>query len=175
MLALDDVDLPLSITTQEIARLCRELEAIVERKAVQPQAAIIASAHAPSESDLIVLAKSLIKERAMRYCHLSGMDLGEPVWDILLDLYVSDATGRRVSVSSACIASNVPPTTGLRYVSSLTSKGDILRVLDETDARRVFVKLSDEVTEAIRGYLCCVFESRSASREAGEAPSQCGR
>ena len=37
---------------------------------------------------------------------------GEPAWDILLDLYIANVENKPVSVSSACIGSAAPPTTG---------------------------------------------------------------
>ena len=35
----------------------------------------------------------------------------DPAWDILLDLFICDHINRDVSVSSACLAACVPPTT----------------------------------------------------------------
>ena len=44
---------------------------------------------------------------------------GEPAWDILLDAAIMEGQGRSVSVTSACLAADVPPTTALRYLSAL--------------------------------------------------------
>ncbi len=69
---------------------------------------------------------------------------GEPAWDILLDLYIATAEGKEISVSSACIGSAVPPTTGLRWLGILADKGLILRRHDPIDQRRVLVHLTRE-------------------------------
>ena len=47
---------------------------------------------------------------------------GEPAWDIPLDLYIAYAENKPVSVSSACIGSASPPTTGLRWLGVLADK-----------------------------------------------------
>lgn len=67
---------------------------------------------------------------------------GEPAWDILLDLYIAHADGKHVSVSSACIGSAAPATTGLRWLGVLAQEGLIVRENDVDDQRRVMVRLS---------------------------------
>ncbi|HEX7822007.1 MAG TPA: hypothetical protein VF463_15470 [Sphingobium sp.] len=78
---------------------------------------------------------------------------GDPAWSMLLDLYVSAMSGKRTSVSSLCIASGVPPTTALRHISTMVSKGWILRVADPKDARRIFLELSTFTIQAIESTL----------------------
>lgn len=78
---------------------------------------------------------------------------GEPGWDVLLDLYLGELLGRKTSVTSACIASGVPPTTALRYVNALCDAGQIERDRDENDARRCWLKLAPHMREEIDRYL----------------------
>ena len=68
---------------------------------------------------------------------------GEPAWDILLDLYIAHAEGKPVSVSSACIGSASPATTGLRWLAVLTEHGLIAREADANDHRRIMVQLTE--------------------------------
>ncbi|EAQ30101.1 hypothetical protein NAP1_04975 [Erythrobacter sp. NAP1] len=68
---------------------------------------------------------------------------GEPAWDILLDLYIAHVERKTVSVSSACIGSAAPPTTGLRWLGVLTEEGLIVREHDPEDQRRVLVRLTE--------------------------------
>jgi len=77
---------------------------------------------------------------------------GEPAWDILLDLYVADVGGKPVSVSSACIGSAAPPTTGLRWLGVLAEQGLVLREHDPEDQRRVLVRLTDRGLAAMDEY-----------------------
>jgi len=67
---------------------------------------------------------------------------GEPAWDILLDLLDADAHGRRISVTSASLASSVPATTGLRMIAILEERGLVARTDDPLDRRRSHVSLT---------------------------------
>ena len=163
MLELDHVHLPLEIATQEIGRLCRELEGLVTRQPQTDKQPVFSFSFQPTQTQLITLARSLLAERRLRSKHLANLELGEPVWDILLDLYVCNQTGRVVSISSACIAAYVPTTTALRYITVLVSHRIMLRVADKNDARRVFLVLSDEIRLAIEQYLTEVQQTRGAS------------
>lgn len=69
---------------------------------------------------------------------------GEPAWDILLDLYIAHVESKPVSVSSACIGSAAPPTTGLRWLGVLAEQELILRQHDPEDQRRVLVYLTEK-------------------------------
>lgn len=77
---------------------------------------------------------------------------GEPAWDILLDLYIAHVENTPVSVSSACIGSAAPPTTGLRWLGVLADHGLILRRHDPEDQRRVLVCLTDKGLTAMDEY-----------------------
>jgi DNA-binding MarR family transcriptional regulator len=73
-----------------------------------------------------------------------GTDLfGDPAWDILLELYASERTGRRLSISGACYASGVPSTTALRWISRLERGGWIRRIGDPLDRRRSWLMLTE--------------------------------
>lgn len=77
---------------------------------------------------------------------------GEPAWDMLLDLLAAQGSRKRISVTSACLASNVPLTTALRWISLLETKGLVEREEDEMDARRTFLKLTRKARGLLRTY-----------------------
>lgn len=92
----------------------------------------------------VELAQKIIKERRQRDRWLGADLFGEPVWDMLIDLFISAETQRRVGTSSLCIASGVPATTALRHLAAMEKRGMIVRHPDPHDNRRVFIKLVDE-------------------------------
>lgn len=69
--------------------------------------------------------------------------LGEPTWDIVLDLAYNRLIGKKVSVKAACLASHCPPSTALRYISKLTELKVVTKRGDPTDGRREFLEISD--------------------------------
>lgn len=71
---------------------------------------------------------------------------------MLLDLTAARAEHLRVSVTSLCIASAVPPTTALRWITQMTDMGLMERLNDETDRRRAFIALTDKAADAMARY-----------------------
>ena len=75
---------------------------------------------------------------------LFGRDLfGEPAWDILLDLYVAEQSGRPLALSTVGSLAGVPQTTAFRWMTQLLERGHIVRQADPNDARRGLIRLSD--------------------------------
>ena len=102
---------------------------------------------------LVNLARILYRARRVREKHF-GKDLfGEPAWDMLLDLYVYKFNGVRNSVTSLCLASQVPESTALRWIGLLNEEELIVREKDDHDRRRAFISLSPKGEIAVRRYL----------------------
>lgn len=83
---------------------------------------------------------------------LPGDLFADPAWDMLLDLYQAELQGRIISVSSACIASAVPPTTALRWIRVLEEEQLLLRIRDRADGRRVHLELTERARCAIAAW-----------------------
>ncbi len=96
--------------------------------------------------------RATIRKRQLRARFFDVGLFADPAWDILLDLTAARAEGRRVSVTSLCIASGVPPTTALRWIGQMTEQGLLQREEDLIDRRRAFVALSETAAEAMAGY-----------------------
>jgi hypothetical protein len=77
----------------------------------------------------------------------------DPAWDMLLDLAAARLEGRKVSVSSLCIAANVPTTTGLRWIKTLVDRQMFERHSDPSDARRAFIALTPATAETLTACL----------------------
>lgn len=98
------------------------------------------------------LVRRIIRQRQQRARFFDGDLFADPAWDMLLDLTAARAEHTRVSVTSLCIASGVPPTTALRWIGQMTEAGLLQRVEDETDRRRAFITLTDKAADAMARY-----------------------
>lgn len=98
------------------------------------------------------LVRRIIRQRQLRARFFDGNLFADPAWDMLLDLTAARAEHIRVSVTSLCIASGVPPTTALRWIGQLTDAGLFERVEDDTDRRRAFIALTDRAADAMARY-----------------------
>lgn len=82
----------------------------------------------------------------------------EPAWDMLLYLYRCELRGRRPSTSDLCVASGVPETTALRWISTLAQKGLVAREPDGREGDESFVTLAPNGSAALRRYFAEVAE-----------------
>jgi hypothetical protein len=98
------------------------------------------------------LIRRIIRQRHLRARFFDGDLFADPAWDMLLDLTAARAEHTRVSVTSLCIASSVPPTTALRWIGQMTDTGLLQRVEDETDRRRAFITMTDKAADAMARY-----------------------
>lgn len=102
--------------------------------------------------DLAKLARGYLRHRRQREQQLPDL-FADPAWDLLLDLFAATMERRRVSVSNACVAAAVPPTTALRWIGTLEARGLIRRVADPKDRRVTYLRLSEATREAIAEWL----------------------
>lgn len=106
-----------------------------------------------SEADLVQLARRISQWRRKRDMLFEPVIFADPEWDILLDLFAEGGFGRRVSMSSLCIAAAVPTTTAVRCINAMIDQGVLAKSRDSTDARRVLIELSDETRQKMRNWL----------------------
>lgn len=105
---------------------------------------------------LASLAEAEYRQRRSRAEFLPEELFSEPAWDILLDLFIHECRGKMTPTTSACIASNVAPTTALRYLDILDNLGLIYRSRSDRDNRLRFVRLTNVGRLAMTEY----FESQ---------------
>ncbi len=141
---------PLADELATIAARLRDLAASTVAEAIgRPQQR--------SERRYLALARQAYGLRRKRAAIFGNPELfGEPAWDILLDLYIAHAEGKPVSVSSACIGSAAPATTGLRWLGVLAEEGLVVRENDPEDNRRVLVRLTAKGITAMERFFDAV-------------------
>lgn len=101
---------------------------------------------------LISAAKDFLISRRSRASFLDESIFGEPGWDMLLALYITEETEARNSIAKLTEFSGAPPTTALRWIDHLGRLGLIRRLAHPTDLRTAFIELTDEGRYALDRY-----------------------
>jgi DNA-binding MarR family transcriptional regulator len=133
---------------RQVADMAQGLAALADRLVGQNMATP-ASAGGVLESDCVAFLEGQFRIRRLRARHLQGLSLGEPAWDILLDLAVAHYWRRETSVTSLCIAADVPSTTALRWINGMTKAGLIVRRPCLRDGRRSFLAIAPATYQAM--------------------------
>jgi DNA-binding MarR family transcriptional regulator len=96
---------------------------------------------------------ALIRLRRQRLAHFPPEVATEPAWNMVLALMLAHRGGYRMSVTDLCDASDIAPTTALRYVGRLKDLGIIVRTPHPTDGRVMNLHLSADALLAMSRYL----------------------
>lgn len=140
-----------------VARACRRDQPRVHDMAAEGRARVQQHPrdYAPEPLGLADAAwiRRMIRARRLRTHFFSADLFADPAWDMLLDLMAARLEGKKVAVSSLCIAAAVPPTTALRWLGVLTEQGHVVRASDPDDGRRVHVELSQDTARALGAWL----------------------
>ncbi len=121
-----------------------------------------------ARDEILKCVRVYLANRRARDAILSGGWFADPVWDVLLDLLACRLESRKISISSACIAAAVPPTTALRWIEKLAGAGAIHRFADVTDGRRVHIELEPNLAARIEGWVVSALLNRPANTGAEE-------
>ena len=96
-------------------------------------------------------AKRLFAARRRRTQLFGKAMFGEPAWDMLLALYITDSERRQTIGQLTQLAEN-PGTTALRWLDYLEREGLVERESHPTDRRAVFMRISDKGQKALDSY-----------------------
>ena len=109
----------------------------------QPKRIELRSTPSMVSTDYGELARQFYAQRRSRDAAL-GLDhlLGEPAWDILLDLTAAYESGKKLTITAVAVGSGAPLTTALRYIGVMEKQGLIERIPDDEDGRRTWIKLT---------------------------------
>ncbi len=97
------------------------------------------------ERNAIELAKTAIRIQELgrrRERYIPAEMLGEPSWQMLLELFIQFAGGAKVSTKSLCIISGCPDTTALRQIDQLEAAGLVQRSQSQEDKRVTLIELT---------------------------------
>lgn len=99
--------------------------------------------------ELAKVAKLVIEFRQQRAKFLPSETLGEPAWDMLLELFSQFSGGAAVSTKSLTIVSGAPQTTALRHIVMLEREGFVKRRASVTDRRVTLIDLTRKGVVAV--------------------------
>src|SRR3990170_5848442 len=116
------------------------------------QVASVPASRQPNQPVTEKDVRAILKLRRRRDQFFEAELFADPAWDILLELYAAMLEQQRITVGTLCVASAVPSTTALRWISILEGKGLIRREADPMDGRRFHLSLSSSGLEAIASY-----------------------
>jgi DNA-binding MarR family transcriptional regulator len=105
----------------------------------------------------VQLARRTFLARRARGRFVGGAMFGEPAWDMLLALYITEASERQ-SVTNLVGLSGVPATTALRWIDHLVSEGFASRRPHMTDRRMSFIEITDKGRENLDAYFSALLE-----------------
>jgi len=95
--------------------------------------------------------KAFVRRR--RRARFFGPDLfGEPAWDMLLALYVTEPMGPRNTIGRLVKYADLSATTAIRWINALEEGGLITRSQHPTDQRSVHVELTDHARRLLDSY-----------------------
>ena len=162
----DDDRRPVELSERDVRHLVRILLALTGSQFSQHSADN--SDRVSGEVDrtlLIARAQRAFLNRQRRSDYFSKAMFGEPAWDMLLILYLTDAAGSRQTLRSLHEMSGSAQTTALRWLAYLEKEKLIERDPHPTDKRTAFIYLTDKGRGALDAYFAGLL-----SDEQAEAP-----
>lgn len=133
--------------------LSEHIAQLAQQVAAPPQPVLAQARDELGQDWLILAARAEIQARRFREKLLPQELFLDPAWDMLLDLFVAYHAGQLVNISNACLATAIPPSTALRWLSKLEQHGLVIREDDPHDRRRAFVRLTPVAESAIAQWL----------------------
>lgn len=108
------------------------------------------------ERRALELAKVAIHMRELgkrRARHVSQEFIGEPAWEMLLELFIQFAGGAKVSTKSLCLVSGASDTTALRLIDRMEDSCLLERSQSPVDRRVTLVRLTHQGIIAVGSIL----------------------
>ncbi|GGJ41170.1 hypothetical protein GCM10011393_09240 [Sphingopyxis bauzanensis] len=98
-------------------------------------------------------AEITFRRRILRNQLLGGSEhFGEPAWDIILDLFIHEAKGQRLSMSALCVTAAIPTSSAMKLIQRMCDDGILERSPDLADGRRSLINIAPAVSHRLRAY-----------------------
>lgn len=105
--------------------------------------------HKPTKADLLQEARHQFKTQLLREAHFEGLPFHETGWEILLELYIAEAEGRKLNVTAIGLDGHIPNATLVRWIALLEHRKLVFRQPDTIDRRRTWIGLTSLGSEKL--------------------------
>ena len=109
--------------------------------------------NATSREELVLRARIVLGSRRRRFRYFNRSMFGEPAWDILLVLYITETTEGRQSTGRLAELVETPLSTAARWIDYLHRERLVERESHPTDKRVVYIRLLAKGRELLDSYL----------------------
>lgn len=125
-----------------------------DAQASSAAAGLASSAHNQIDDEVAVvrIAQAIRELRRVRRDEF-GLAVGEPAWDMLIELYYRDSTGASTTATQLKEAAFVPHSSADRWLKHLERERFVRARGHPTDIQTEFVELTNVAREALERYL----------------------
>jgi DNA-binding MarR family transcriptional regulator len=149
----DEFRTTIRLTEQDVRDATRLFKLLSSSSEAAPSSAKLRVEENSARQDLIARARAILSNRQLRSRYFSPAIFGEPAWDVLLVLYIGDASDARLTIGKLASQISIPPTTVLRWVNYLEKERLVSRQRHPTDRRVVFIRLQEKGRWSLESYL----------------------
>lgn len=142
-----------TLTSRDIEDASRLLKLLTRQDGslvVEPRRAP-SSSNDPIRRALIEAARNALNDRRRRVRLFGKAMFREAAWEMLLTLYV-EHQNQRLTIAQLTCESGAPATTALRWIDYLENRRLVWRQSHPTDARAVFVELTEQAVASLDLY-----------------------
>jgi DNA-binding MarR family transcriptional regulator len=153
------IEHPIELSDADAREFARLLELLLRNELPRSNGKILLN-NAPPEpiqdpegrALLVAKARALFAERKRRSEYFDPNLFGEPAWDMLLALYITDFAGGRQSIRKLVSWIGQPQTTLLRWINYLENEHLISREAHPRDRRAVLVDITERGRHQLDSY-----------------------
>lgn len=141
------------ILTEHDAREATRLFRLLSEAMRDPSDAERSSDEGTTAESLVSRARIIFQSRKARMRHFNRAMFGEPAWDMMLALYITDIDGSRLTASRLAELIEQPFSSVLRWIDYLEKERFIERKQHPTDKRVLQIRLLEKGRQTMEAYL----------------------
>lgn len=150
-----------AFNAKQLNQLVADVSRIASRVALLSDAADLTGPALPSDRrqpafESADKVRDVIRLRRRRGQYLPNDLFSDPAWDILLVVFHVELSQFRITITDLAKRAELPMSTLLRWVTTLTDRGLVRRIEDPFDGRRIYIELTSTGSEAMHAYLASV-------------------